>query len=62
MNFSDQRFVDIGQTLFTEWVKAAQCLSTVTEQERWEIFFIAAQYSFEAAEEFAKVFDHQESN
>jgi hypothetical protein len=62
MNFSNQRFVDIGQTLFIEWVKTAQGLSTVTEQKRREIFFMAAQYSFEAAEEFAKVFNHQESN
>lgn len=62
MNFSNQRFVDIGQTLFIEWVKTAQGLNTVTEHERREIFSMAAQYSFEAAEEFAKVFDNQENN
>jgi hypothetical protein len=62
MNFSNQRFVDLGQTLFIEWSKNAQGLSTVTEQERREIFFMAAQYAFEAAEEFAKVFRDQESN
>jgi hypothetical protein len=62
MNFSNQRFVDLGQTLFIEWSKNAQGLSTVTEQERREIFFMAAQYAFEVAEEFAKVFRDQESN
>jgi len=60
MNFSDQRFVDIGQTLFIEWAKTAQGLGTVTEQERRKIFFMSAQYAFEATEEFAKVFSDQE--
>ena len=58
--FSQTRFVDLGQTLFIEWSKNAQGLSTVTEKERRELFAMAAQYSFEAAEEFAKVFRDQE--
>jgi hypothetical protein len=60
MNFSGHRFIDIGQTLFIEWMKTSQGLSTVTEKERREMFAMAAQYSFEAAEEFAKVFRDQE--
>lgn len=60
MNFSNQRLVDIGQTLFIEWSKTVQGLGTVTEQERREVFFLAAQYAFEAAEEFVKVFSDQE--
>ena len=62
MNFSNQRFVDIGQTLFIEWVKTAQGLYTAAaaEEARRDLFAMAAQYSFEAAEEFAKVFSGQE--
>ena len=58
--FSQKRFVDLGQTLYTEWLKSAQGLNTITEEERREVFKISAQIAFEAAEEFAEVFRHQE--
>lgn len=60
--FSQQRFIDLVQTLYAEWIKTATGLNTVSEQERREVFKMAAQFSFEAAEEFAKVFRHQEDN
>jgi hypothetical protein len=60
--FSQKRFVDLGQTLYTEWMKTASGIGTITEEERREIFKITAQYAFEAAEEFAKVFRNQEDN
>jgi hypothetical protein len=58
--FSQKRFVDLGQTLYTEWLKSAQGLNTITEEERREVFKMSAQIAFEAAEEFAEVFRHQE--
>jgi hypothetical protein len=58
--FSQKRFVDLGQTLYTEWLKTVSGIGTITEEERREIFKITAQYAFEAAEEFAKVFRNQE--
>ena len=58
--FSQKRFVDLGETLYTEWLKSAQGLNTITEKERREVFKISAQIAFEAAEEFAEVFRHQE--
>jgi hypothetical protein len=58
--FSQKRFVDLGETLYTEWLKSAQGLNTITEEERREVFKISAQIAFEAAEEFAEVFRHQE--
>ena len=61
-DFSQKRFVDLGQTLYTEWLKDATGLNTVPEQERREVLKMAAQFAFEAAEEFAKVFRNQESN
>lgn len=59
-DFSQKRFVDLGQTLYTEWLKSVNGLNNVTEEERREVFKIGAQIAFEAAEEFAKVFRHQE--
>ena len=59
-DFSQKRFVDLGQTLYTEWLKSANGLNNVTEEERREVFKMGAQYAFEAAEEFAKVFRNQE--
>jgi hypothetical protein len=59
-DFSQKRFVDLGQTLYTEWMKSANGLNNVTEEERREVFKMGAQYAFEAAEEFAKVFRNQE--
>lgn len=61
-DFSQKRFVDIGQTLYTEWLKTCSNMQSSTEQERREIFKFVAEISFEAAEEFAKVFRNQEDN
>jgi uncharacterized cupin superfamily protein len=61
-DFSQKRFVDLGQTLYTEWLKSVEGLSHVTEEERREVFKTGAQFAFEAAEEFAKVFRNQEDN
>ena len=61
-DFSQKRFVDLGQTLYTEWLKTCSNMQSSTEQERREIFKFVAELSFEAAEEFAEVFRHQEDN
>ena len=61
-DFSQKRFVDLGQTLYTEWLKSATGLNSVTEEVRREVFKTGAQYAFEATEEFAKVFRNQEDN
>jgi len=61
-DFSQKRFVDLGQTLYTEWLKSATGLNNITEQERRNLFKTGAQFAFEAAEEFAKVFRNQEDN
>ena len=58
--FTQKRFVDLGETLYTEWLKSAEGLQTTTEEQRREVFKLGAQYAFEAAEEFAEVFRHQE--
>jgi hypothetical protein len=60
MNFSDKRFVDIGQTLYIKWLETTSNAASVSEEERREIFKFCAQVAFEAAEEFAKVFENQE--
>lgn len=60
MNFSGHRFIDIGQILFIEWVKNIPGLATRSEEDRRDLFAMAAQHSFVAAEEFAKVFSGQE--
>ena len=61
-DFSQKRFVDLGQTLFVEWLKTCSNMQSITEQERREVFKFGAELAFEAAEEFAKVFRHQEEN
>ena len=61
-DFSQKRFVDLGQTLYVEWLKTCSNMQSATEQERREIFKFCAELSFEAAEEFAKVFRNQEDN
>ena len=61
-DFSQERFVDIGQTLYTEWLKTCSNMQSTTEQERREIFKFVAEVAFEASEEFAKVFRNQEDN
>jgi hypothetical protein len=60
MNFSQKKFIDIGQTLYIEWLNSAVGLYELPEAKRLELFKTIAEYSFEAAAEFAKVFDHQE--
>jgi len=60
--FSQKRFVDLGQTLYVEWMKTVSGLQTITEEQRRGVFKLGAQYAFEAAEEFAEVFRHQEDN
>jgi hypothetical protein len=62
IDFSQKRFVDLGQTLYVEWLKTLNNAQSSTEEERRELFKFAAEMSFEAAEEFAKVFRHQEDN
>lgn len=59
-DFSQKRFVDLGQTLYIEWLKSITGLENTTEQERREAFNLVAQIAFEAAGEFAKVFCNQE--
>jgi hypothetical protein len=61
-DFSQKRFVDLGQTLYVEWLKTGTNLANLTEEERRAVFNTIAQYAFEAAEEFAEVFRHQEDN
>lgn len=61
MNFSSERFVDIGQTLYTQWSSQATNMGSVTDEECREAFKILAELAFMAAEEFAKVFDGQEN-
>ena len=61
-DFPQERFVDIGQTLYTEWLKTCSNMQSTTEQERREIFKFVAEVAFEASEEFAKVFRNQEDN
>lgn len=58
--FSQKRFVDLGQTIYIEWMKNASGMGNLTEEERRELFELCAQYSFEAAVEFSKVFRNQE--
>ena len=60
---SQKRFVDLGQTLYIEWLKTASNMKGFTEQERRELFKFGAEISFEAAEEFYNaVFRYQEDN
>ena len=61
-DFSQKRFVDLGQTLYVEWLKTLNNAQNSTEEERRELFKFAAEMSFEAVEEFAKVFRNQEEN
>lgn len=60
MHFTGTRFVDLGQQLYIQWLASVRNADTATEEERRKAFKFAAQLSFEAAEEFAKVFDNQE--
>jgi hypothetical protein len=60
MKFSQERFVDIGQTLFTSWLKKISAPENITEGEIRTAMNKAANMAFIAAEEFALVFDGQE--
>jgi hypothetical protein len=60
MRFSQKRFVDIGQTLFLNWLQKISASSDVTEEDMRQAFSKAAKIAFMAAEEFALVFDGQE--
>jgi hypothetical protein len=60
--FSQKRFVDLGQELYTNWMKTVGGLQNSTEKERRELFQLCAQYSLEAAEEFSNVFYNQDDN
>jgi hypothetical protein len=62
MKFSQKRFVDIGQTLFTSWLERISAPPNITEENMRESFSKAANMAFIAAEEFALVFDGQEKN
>jgi hypothetical protein len=62
MRFSQKRFVDIGQTLFLNWLQKISAPSDVTEEDMRQEFSKAAKMAFMAAEEFALVFDGQEKN
>ncbi len=64
MTFSQKRFVDIGQALYIEWMKTSSPLGLTqcSEDQRRMAFSAAAKYAFESAEEFTKVFEHQEDN
>lgn len=62
MRFSQKRFVDIGQTLYTNWLEKISAPEDVTEKELRDEFSKAAKFAFIAAEEFALAFDGQEEN
>jgi len=66
-DFSQKRFVDLGQTTFQDLVKGYHdTLHTADSygevQDHTLPYQWFAEMSFRAAEEFAKVFNHQEDN
>jgi len=58
--FSQKRFVDIGQALYIEWLKDIGDPKECTEEQRRATFKFYSELAFEAAAEFSKVFSHQE--
>jgi hypothetical protein len=58
--FSQKRFVDLGQTLYVNMLSRCEGMGGLPEEERRKVFALGAQMAFEATEEFAKVFRHQE--
>ena len=42
-DFSQERFVDLGQTLFVEWLRTLNNAQNSTEEERRELFKFAAE-------------------
>lgn len=65
-DFSQKRFVDLGQTIFQDLVKGYHNTLHNTDEGYGEVedhtlpYSWFAEMSFAAAEEFAKVFRHQE--
>ena len=60
--FSEKRFVDIGQTLFPSWIRDWPTgAENSTQEENCKEFNIIAKMAFDAAREFAKVFENQEN-
>jgi hypothetical protein len=69
-DFSQKRFVDLGQTIFQDLVKGyhdtlhnigyEECDGYGNVQDHTLPYQWFAEMSFAAAEEFAKVFKHQE--
>jgi hypothetical protein len=62
--FSQNRFVDLGQTIYIEWLSSVSMTNatSTTEEERRLVFKFVAEAAFEAAEEFARVFAYQEDS
>ena len=61
--FSDKRFVDIGQTLFTSWIKDfPPGAENDSNDENVKQFKRIAEIAFDAAGAFAQVFAGQEKS
>ena len=65
MTLSQKRFVDIGQSLYIEWLKSISTANNAglildNPRARKALFQQYSKYAFEAAEEFVEVFRHQE--
>jgi hypothetical protein len=62
--FSQNRFVDLGQTLYIKWLSSVSMTNatSTTEEERRSVLKFVAETAFKAAEEFAKVFRYQEDS
>lgn len=61
--FSDKRFVDIGQTLFTSWIKDfPPGAENDSSDENVKQFKRIAEIAFDAAGTFAQVFAGQEKS
>lgn len=54
--FSDKRFVDIAQTLYTSWLRTVTATNHPTEEDYRNLYAKVANMSLMAAEEFEKVF------
>lgn len=58
--FSDKRFVDIAQTLYTSWLRTVTTTNDPTEEDYRNLYAKVANMSLMAAEEFKKVFAGKE--
>ena len=47
--------LELAKSLYVIWLQTAKGLSEVSKEERVELFKMAAEYSFEAAEVFAEM-------